>query len=100
MTAAGGAGNLNGSSGGKPMSVFTLDADAAAALYAMKGQIELRGPDGTLLGRFMPAPRPGMSFPELGLTDAELEARRTDPNAKWYTPEEVMARLRELDGRN
>ena len=32
----------------------------------------------------------------IDLTDEELDQRLNDPNAKWYTPDEVMARLREL----
>lgn len=37
-----------------------------------------------------------MMFPELGITDEEMNRRLNDPNAKWYTGEEVMARLRSL----
>jgi hypothetical protein len=78
------------------MSITITDEAAAAALATAKGPQELRGPDGRLLGQFMPAPRPGMRFPELGITDEELERIQNDPNTKWYTAEEVMARLREL----
>ena len=49
-------------------------------------------------GRFTPTPRPGMMFPELGITDEEMERRLNDPDAKWVTADEVMARLRELRG--
>lgn len=79
------------------MSVTIHDAAAVAALASTTGiDVEIRGPDGQLLGLFTPAPRPGMSFPELGITDEEMDRRRTDPNAKWVTGEEVMARLRSL----
>jgi hypothetical protein len=37
-----------------------------------------------------------MSFPEFGMTDEELKRRENDPNVRWYTADEVMARLREL----
>lgn len=37
-----------------------------------------------------------MSRPEVGLTAEELDERLNDPNARWYTADEVMARLREL----
>jgi hypothetical protein len=37
-----------------------------------------------------------MSCPEVGLTDEELDERLNDPNAKWYTADEVIARLRKL----
>lgn len=79
------------------MSVTIHDAAAVAALASTTGiEVEVRGPDGQLLGRFTPAPRPGMSFPELGITDEEMDRRLNDPNAKWVTGEEVMARLRSL----
>lgn len=63
---------------------------------AIGSELEIRSPDGRLLGHFTPAPRPGMAFPELGITDEEMERRINDPNAKWVTGEEVMARLRSL----
>ena len=79
------------------MTVTIHDAAAVAALASTTGiEVEVRGPGGQLLGRFTPAPRPGMSFPELGITDEEMDRRLNDPNAKWVTGEEVMARLRSL----
>ena len=78
------------------MSITITDEAAAAALVTAKGPQELHGPDGRLLGQFMPAPRPGMMFPEFGLTDEEMDQLVNDPNTKWYTPDEVMARLREI----
>ncbi len=81
------------------MSVTIHDAATAATLGQTVGaEIEVYGPDGTLLGRFTPAPRPGMSFPEFGMTDEELERFDNDPNAVWVTAEEVEARLRSLRG--
>jgi hypothetical protein len=75
---------------------ITDPAMLAALVSTTEPQLELRGPDGQLLGRYIPAPRPGMMFPEFGMTDEELERLENAPNAKWYTPEEVMARLRSL----
>ncbi|WP_439621770.1 hypothetical protein [Gemmata sp.] len=81
------------------MSVTINDPAAVSTLASVTGvEVEIRGPDGQLLGRFTPAPRPGMSFPELGVTDEEMERRLNDPNAKWVTGDEVMARLRSLRG--
>ncbi|MBA4063462.1 MAG: hypothetical protein C0501_07070 [Isosphaera sp.] len=77
------------------MPIHIHDAASAAVLSAATGEDELLGPDGRVLGRFVPAPK--MSFPEVGLTDEELEQGLNDPNAVWHTPEEVMARLREID---
>jgi len=78
--------------------VITVNDPAMLATLstAVGEELEIRSPDGQLLGRFTPAPRPGMSFPELGITDEEMERRINDPNAKWVTGEEVMARLRSL----
>ena len=79
------------------MSVTIHDPAAVATLASTTGiEVEIRGPDGQLLGRFTPAPRPGMMFPELGITDEEMDRRLNDPDAKWVTGEEVMARLRSL----
>ena len=81
------------------MSVTLPDATYAAVLGQTVGsEIPVYGPDGTLLGRFTPEPRPGMEFPELGLSAEDLLRRVNDPNAKWVTGEEVMARLRSLRG--
>jgi len=79
------------------MSIQIRDEATAAALAAAAGPQEVRGPDGRLLGQFIPTVGPKMTFPELGITDEELDRRVNDPDAKWYTPEEVMARLREID---
>lgn len=79
------------------MSLTISDPATLTTLTTATGcEVELRGPDGQLLGRFTPAPRPGMMFPELGITDEEMDRRLNDPNAKWVTGEEVMARLRSL----
>ena len=81
------------------MSVTIHDAAAVAALASTTGMdVEIRGPDGQLLGRFTPAPRPGMMFPELGITDEEMNRRLNDPDG-WVSAEEVNARLRELRGK-
>jgi len=83
------------------MSVTIPDAASAAVLAQTVGaEVEVFAPDGRLIGRFTPAPRPGMMFPELGMTDEELDRQENDPQAKWVTAEEVMARLRSLDGKN
>jgi hypothetical protein len=83
--------------GGTAVSIQIHDEPTATNLARASSPQEIRGPDGQLLGQFIPAPRPGLSYPEIGLTDEELMRRLNDPNAKWYTPEEVMARLREID---
>jgi hypothetical protein len=77
------------------MPVHIQDPQSAAALSAAVHPMNVFGPDGQLLGQFWPVV-PGMSFPEFGITDKEIERRLNDPNAKWYTHEEVMARLHSL----
>ena len=79
------------------MSVKIQDEHAVAALTAAKTLVELQAPDGRLLGKFVPAdPATKVSFPEFGLTDEELELLESAPGQRWYTPEEVMERLRHL----
>ncbi len=81
------------------MTLTIPDRTIAATFAAATGTgLEVRGPDGQLLGRFHPAPRPGMSFPELGITDDELDREIADPNTQWVTAEVVNARMRELRG--
>ena len=74
------------------MSVTIRDAATAAELTAHPGTIEVLGPDGQVLGRFTP-------HLHLKLTDREVTERANRPDAKWYTPEQVMDRLREIDRR-
>jgi len=71
-----------------PITLSTFSVAAGAGL-------EVRGPEGQLLGFFNPAPRPGMMFPEFGVTDEEMDRRANDPN-DWVSLDEVNARLREL----
>lgn len=78
------------------MPIIIEDRQTANVLTAAVGPEEVRTVDGRLLGQFIPAAKPKMSFPEIGLTDEELERRVNDPNAKWHTTDEVMARLKEL----
>jgi hypothetical protein len=79
------------------MSITILDESTATALATASTPQEVRGPNGVLLGQFIPASLPKVSFPEFGVTDDELERQLSDPNSRWHTPEEVMARLREID---
>lgn len=79
------------------MSFTIRDQQAIEAFAAAREPIELTAPDGRVLGRFVPVePSKKMTYPELGMTDEELERRMNDPNVKWYTADEVMARLRSL----
>jgi len=79
------------------MAIRIPDVKIAANLSAAQFPTDVYGPEGNMIGRFIPTTTPGMTYPELGLTDEELDALANDPNAKWQTPEEVTARLREID---
>ena len=80
------------------MAVTIRDEGSVAVLAAATGiEVEVRSPDGLLLGYFTPAPRPGRIFPESGISDEEMIRRANDPDpTHWKTGEEVMARLRSL----
>jgi hypothetical protein len=82
---------------GQIMPIQISDQTTVNQLTEALGIQEVHAPDGRVLGQFIPARRPGMSFPEFGITDVELDRQLNDPNMKWYTPEEVMERLREID---
>ena len=57
------------------MIVTIRDDSTAAYLAAATGiDVEVRGPAGQLLGRFTPAPRPGMMFPEFGMSDEDRKS--------------------------
>lgn len=79
------------------MSIPVHDEALAAVLGSAMGVQHMVGPDGKVLGRFIPEPRPGVSVPESGLTDEELRERLAAPPEAWVTPEQVMARLAEID---
>jgi hypothetical protein len=79
------------------MAITILDESTATALATASTPQEVLGPTGAVLGQFSPASMPKVSFPEFGITDDELDQQLNDPNEKWVTPEEVMARLREID---
>ena len=70
------------------------DPNLAASLAALSTPQPLHGPDGSFLGRYLPAV-PGMSVPESGLTDAELLNILSEPDG-WVSADEVTRRLRDL----
>jgi hypothetical protein len=79
------------------VSIQIRDEPTAAVLARTTDPQDVRGPDGKLIGRFIPVTKLTVSYPELEITDEELLQQVNDPNAIWHTPEEVMARLREID---
>jgi hypothetical protein len=78
------------------MSILIRDETMATELAAADGPQELRTSDGRLLGRFVPAAQDDI-FPEFGVKYGELLQEIQDPHTEWHAPDEVMARLREID---
>lgn len=79
------------------MPITIADQSTANAFESASISQEVRGPNGMLLGQFIPAALTNISFAEFGVTVEELERERRDPNTKWVSPEAVMERLREID---
>lgn len=79
------------------MSFVMRDEQAIETFATAREPIEVKAPDGRVLGQFLPVePSKKMSFPEFGMTDEEIFRQDNDPNMKWYTADEVMERLRQL----
>lgn len=72
------------------MSITIADPPLLAALARAAGPVEVRSPDGRLIGTFTPRP------PEPTISEEELRRREEDRSARHYTAAEVEARLREL----
>jgi hypothetical protein len=77
------------------MSILIADEQLAAKLDRADGPLEICARDGRRLGFFTPA-KPAKRQLEPRISEEELRRRETDPNAKWYTAEEVEAKIREL----
>lgn len=71
---------------------ITITSDLADEFGRAGEPVEIRAPDGRILGTFTPVRRP----PEPDISEEEMQ-RLEDPNTgKWYTAVEVAAKLREL----
>ncbi|MBX9579727.1 MAG: hypothetical protein K2X87_05405 [Gemmataceae bacterium] len=78
------------------MPIDITDPQTAAKLAAARETGYVYGPDGFLLGKFVPvAVEPPVVEDEPSYDD--MERLINDPNTKMCTPEEVIARLREID---
>ena len=69
----------------------TLSASDAAVVAQADDRVPVRDPAGKLIGFLDPL--------DFGMSDEEAIRMSEDPNTKWVTADEVMARLRSLDGR-
>jgi len=77
------------------MSILIADEQLAAKLDRADGPLEICARDGRRLGFFTPA-KPAKRQLEPRISDEEAEHRLNDPNAKWFTAEQVEAKIREL----
>lgn len=75
------------------MSITIPDDRLAAELAQVGAPVEVRAPDGQYLGEFTPA---RLKCPPINISEEELRRRENDTTGKWYTAEEVEAKLREL----
>ena len=64
------------------MPITVRDDEMLEALSETIKPLEVRAPDGRVLGEFIPAQRPGLSFPEFGITDEELDRRFSEGDEK------------------
>jgi hypothetical protein len=77
------------------MSILIADEQLAAKLDGAEGPVEICSRDGRRLGFFTPA-KPAQHRPEPRISEQEAQRRLSDPNGRWYTADEVAARMREL----
>ena len=77
------------------MSILIVDEQIAARLDKADGPLEICSRDGRRLGFFTPA-KPAKHQLEPTITDEEALRRLNDPNGRWFTAEEVEARLRNI----
>jgi hypothetical protein len=78
------------------MSQIVLDATASSQLREVGQVVELRDPQGQLLGRFIPAIDPSeWEALSPGVSEEELD-RRERSGEKRYTTAEVLAYLEKL----
>ena len=71
---------------------ITITGDLAGEFGKASAPVEVRTPDGRVLGTFTPAVRP----PEPDISEEELRRLEDPTTGRWYTAAEVEAKLREL----
>ena len=76
------------------MSILIVDETVTAKLEMADGPVEVYARDGRRLGFFTPGP-PKRYKLEPQISEEELARRENDPNGKWYTADEVAAKMRE-----
>jgi hypothetical protein len=71
---------------------ITITGELADEFGRADEPVEIRAPDGRLLGTFTPTAR----LPEPEISEEELRELEDPKKGKWYTAAEVEAKLREL----
>jgi hypothetical protein len=77
------------------MPILIADEQLTAKLEQADTPVEICARDGRRLGFFTPS-KPAQHQLEPGISREEAERRLNDQNAKWFTAEQVEARMREL----
>ncbi len=73
------------------MSITIVDDRLAAEFAMLADTVQVRGPNGKIIGTFTPSQAPPML-----ISEEELK-RRSDPNSgTWFSAAEVEAKLKEL----
>jgi hypothetical protein len=83
---------------GTIMTQITLDAALANKLQQLTQVVELCDPSGQVVGRFLPL----IDLSEWEPCEPEIseeELQRRERSDKWYTTEEVLAHLRNLENK-
>ncbi len=73
------------------MSITIADDRLAAEFARLADTVEVRGPNGKIIGTFTPSQAPPML-----ISEEELKRRSDDKTGKWFSAAEVEAKLREL----
>ena len=73
------------------MSITIADDRLAAEFARLADTVEVRGPNGKIIGTFTPSQAPPML-----ISEEELKRRADDLTGKTFTAAEVEAKLREL----
>ncbi len=71
---------------------ITITSELAEEFGKADAPVEVRTPDGRVLGTFTPA----RHLPEPDISEEELQRIENDTTGKWNTATEVEAKLREL----
>jgi hypothetical protein len=84
------------------MNYIVLNPQQTASLTAATAPVEIRGPDGTVLGLMYPkhatSPEP-QEDPDFSAADIQEALRRKASNGPRYTTQQVLDHLRSLEGK-